>query len=205
LSGGTRHVVALVGPTGVGKTTTLAKLAAGFHFDQGTTVGFVTLDTFRLGAVDQLQKYADLLGAPCEVVSAPDQMLPALDRLSHCQLILIDTAGRSPRDGAQLDALNDFLRVAAPSQIHLVLSAASAQSHAQMALEQFAAVHPTHLLLTKLDESTCLGSWYRLLSSGTWPLSYLTTGQHVPEDILVANRRRVASLILGQSSHLTWK
>lgn len=205
LSGGTRHVVALVGPTGVGKTTTLAKLAAGFHFDQGTSVGFVTLDTFRLGAVDQLQKYADLLGAPCEVVSAPDQMLPALDRLSHCQLILIDTAGRSPRDESQLNALNDFLRVAAPSQIHLVLSAASAQSHAQMAVEQFAAVRPTHLLLTKLDESTCLGSWYRLLSSGAWPLSYLTTGQHVPQDILVANRRRVASLILGHSNHLTWQ
>ena len=205
LQHGRRHVVALVGPTGVGKTTTLAKLAAGFHFDQGTSVGFVTLDTFRLGAVDQLQKYADLLGAPCEVVSSPDQMLPALERLNHCQLIMIDTAGRSPRDHAQLDALNDFLRVAQPTEIHLVLSAASSQSHAALALEQFAELQPTHLLLTKLDESPCLGGWYRLLSSGTWPLSYITTGQHVPEDILVANRRRVASLILGQTNNLTWK
>jgi flagellar biosynthesis protein FlhF len=205
LDGAHQQVVALIGPTGVGKTTTLAKLAAGFHFDQGTSVGFITLDTFRLGAVDQLQKYADLLGAPCEVVSSPDQMRPALERLNHCQLILIDTAGRSPRDHSQLAALNDFLQVATPTQIHLVLSAASSQSHAAMALEQFAELHPTHLLLTKLDESPCLGGWYRLLSSGTWPLSYITTGQHVPEDILVANRRRVASLILGQTNHLTWK
>lgn len=205
LSSGARQVVALIGPTGVGKTTTLAKLAAGFHFDQGTSVGFLTLDTFRLGAVDQLQKYADLLGAPCEVVSAPDQMRSAIERLNHCQLILIDTAGRSPRDSAQLDTLSDFLRQAEPTQTHLVLSAASSQSHAQMAFDQFAALEPTHLLLTKLDESTCLGSWYRLLTSGTWPLSYLTTGQHVPEDILVANRRRVASLIIGQTSHFTWK
>ncbi|MCC6511595.1 MAG: AAA family ATPase [Pirellulaceae bacterium] len=200
INSGTQQVVALVGPTGVGKTTTLAKLAAGFHFDQGTQVGFVTLDTFRLGAVDQLQKYADLLGAPCETVAAPDQMLPALERLRHCHLVLIDTAGRSPRDQAQLNVLNDFLQVAQPDQIHLVLSAASSQAHAQMAMEHFRPLAPTHLLLTKLDESVCLGSWYRLLSSGVWPLSYLTTGQHVPEDILVANRRRVASLILGQSN-----
>ena len=205
LTAGTRQVVALVGPTGVGKTTTLAKLAAGFHFDQGASVGLVTLDTFRLGAVEQLQKYADLLGVPCEVVSAPDQMLPALDRLNHCQLVLIDTAGRSPRDHSQLGALNDFLHVAAPAQIHLVLSAASSQSHAATALEEFATVQPTHLLLTKLDESPCLGSWYRLLASGAWPLSYITTGQQVPEDILVANRRRLASLILGQSNQLTRK
>ena len=202
---GARQVVALVGPTGVGKTTTLAKLAAGFHFDQGSSVGFVTLDTFRLGAVEQLQKYADLLGVPCEVVSAPDQMLPALERLNHCQLILIDTAGRSPSDHAQLGALDDFLQVASPTQVHLVLSAASSQAHAAMALEEFASLRPTHLLLTKLDESPCLGSWYSLLASGPWPLSYITTGQQVPEDIVVANRRRIASLILGQNNQLIQK
>lgn len=195
---GQQQIVALVGPTGVGKTTTLAKLAAGFQFDQGIQVGMITLDTFRMGAVDQLQKYADLLGASCEVVSAPDQMAPAIYRLRHCPLILIDTAGRSPRDQSQLKALNDFLQAAEPTQTHLVLSAASSPAHAELAMEQFRQLGPTHLLLTKLDEALCLGSWYGPLAAGQWPLSYLTTGQRVPEDIVTANSRRVASLILGQ-------
>ena len=195
---GTQQIVALVGPTGVGKTTTLAKLAAGFHFDQGIQVGMITLDTFRMGAVDQLQKYADLLGATCEVVASPDQMVPAIYRLRHCPLILIDTAGRSPRDQAQLKVLREFLQAAEPTQTHLVLSAASSPAHAELAMEQFRQLEPTHLLLTKLDEALCLGSWYGPLAAGNWPLSYLTTGQRVPEDIVTANSRRVASLILGQ-------
>lgn len=195
---GQPQIVALVGPTGVGKTTTLAKLAAGFHFDQGIQVGMITLDTFRMGAVDQLQKYADLLGAACEVVQSPDQMVPAIYRLRHCPLILIDTAGRSPRDQSQLKVLGDFLQAAEPTQTHLVLSAASSPAHVELAMDQFRQLNPTHLLLTKLDEALCLGSWYGPLASRQWPLSYLTTGQRVPEDIVTANSRRVASLILGQ-------
>ncbi len=195
---GVQQIVALVGPTGVGKTTTLAKLAAGFHFDQGIQVGMITLDTFRMGAVDQLQKYADLLGAACEVVASPDQMVPAIYRLRHCPLILIDTAGRSPRDQSQLKVLREFLQAAEPTQTHLVLSAASSPAHAELAMEQFQQLSPTHLLLTKLDEALCLGNWYGPLAGGQWPLSYLTTGQRVPEDIVTANSRRVASLILGQ-------
>ena len=195
---GSQQIVALVGPTGVGKTTTLAKLAAGFHFDQGIQVGMITLDTFRMGAVDQLQKYADLMGAACEIVSSPDQMAPAIYRLRHCPLILIDTAGRSPRDQAQLKVLRDFLQAAEPTQTHLVLSAASSPAHAALAMEQFQQLNPTQLLLTKLDEALCLGSWYGPLATGKLPLSYLTTGQRVPEDIVTANSRRVASLILGQ-------
>lgn len=195
---GVQQIVALVGPTGVGKTTTLAKLAAGFHFDQGIQVGMITLDTFRMGAVDQLQKYADLLGAACEVVASPDQMIPAIYRLRHSPLILIDTAGRSPRDQSQLKVLSEFLQAAEPTQTHLVLSAASSPAHAELAMEQFRQLSPTHLLLTKLDEALCLGSWYGPLAAGQWPLSYLTTGQRVPEDIVTANSRRVASMILGQ-------
>ncbi len=163
---GQQQIVALVGPTGVGKTTTLAKLAAGFHFDQGIQVGMITLDTFRMGAVDQLQKYADLLGAACEVVASPDQMVPAIYRLRHCPLILIDTAGRSPRDQSQLKVLKDFLQAAEPTQTHLVLSAASSPAHAQLAMEQFQQLEPTHLLLTKLDEALCLGNWYGPLAGG---------------------------------------
>ncbi|MFO1066577.1 MAG: flagellar biosynthesis protein FlhF [Pirellulales bacterium] len=196
--------VALVGPTGVGKTTTLAKLAAGLHFESGAQVGFITLDTFRLGAVDQLRQYAELMAAPLEVVSSIDQLKQALVELDHCSAIFIDTAGRSPRDAAQLDVLKQYLDVADPHETHLVLSAAASRSHAQMAMEQFAALRPNRLLLSKLDESACLGGWYPILSTSPWPLSYLTNGQHVPEDLLTANRRRVAGLIMGQSAKLAW-
>ena len=132
-------------------------------------------------------------------------MATALTRLRQCQLVLIDTAGRSPSDEDQLAVMQAYLAAAQPTQVHLVLSAASAETHADLALQQFSRLEPTHLLLTKLDEAVCLGSWYRVLTQHDRPLSYLTTGQHVPEDIVVASSRRVASWILGQANQLQRK
>lgn len=196
---GQQRIVALVGPTGVGKTTTLAKLAAGFHIEQGCQVGLISLDVFRVGAIDQLRQYADLIPAPIEVVSSPDQLPAAIGRLSSCELVLLDTAGRSPNDTEQISILGAFLRVCRSASVHLVLSAASSPTHARASLESFAQLEPTHLLLTKLDEAMSLGSWLPVLSQAPLPLSYLTTGQRVPDDILVANCRRLASLIVGQA------
>lgn len=195
------RVVALVGPTGVGKTTTLAKIAAGFRFDLGLEVGMITIDTFRLGAVDQLLQYAELISAPLEVVNSPDQITGALQRLRECDLVLIDTAGRSPRDAEQLAVLADFLKAAQPDSTHLVVSTASSVASARDAISRFGAVSPSNLILTKIDESVQLGSWFDLLGDCSLPVSYITTGQHVPEDISVASRRRLASLLLGNSQH----
>lgn len=190
-------VVALVGSTGVGKTTTLAKIAAGFRFDLGCRVGLITMDTFRLGAVDQLLQYAELISAPLEVVSSPEQVAQALDRLSECDLVLLDTAGRAPRDAEQLAELRKFLGIARPQATHLVVSATSSTAYVEETLRHFSQLSPTNLLITKLDEAVAFGSWLQLLHNCPLPISYLTTGQHVPQDIAVASSRRITSLLLG--------
>ena len=131
---GDRRVVALVGPTGVGKTTTVAKLAAGFRIEARRRVGLLTIDTFRIAAVQQLKAYAEIMDLPMEVVEKPDHMRPALERLGDVDLVLIDTAGRSPRSDARIDQLVELLRSAQPDETHLVLSATSSASTIQSAL-----------------------------------------------------------------------
>lgn len=198
---GKARVVAFVGPTGVGKTTTLAKIAAGFRFDLGLDVGMITIDTFRLGAVDQLLQYAELISSPLEVVNSPNEITSAMQRLRECDLVLIDTAGRSPRDVQQLSVLNDFMRAAQPDVTQLVVSSASSPAAAADAIARYESVSPSNLILSKVDETVQLGSWYELLSNCKLPVSYITTGQHVPQDISVASTRRLASLLLGSSQH----
>ncbi len=197
LRDGKQQVVALVGPTGVGKTTTLAKIAAGFRFDLGCRVGLIALDTFRLGAVDQLLQYAELISAALEVVSSPEQVTAALQRLSDCDLVLLDTAGRSPHDADQLAELQKFLEFAVPQSTQLVVSATSSATYMEEVVERFSVLNPTNLLITKIDEAVNLGNWLGALRSNKLPISYLTNGQHVPQDIVVASARRLASLLLG--------
>lgn len=198
LVGNKPQIIALVGPTGVGKTTTLAKIAAGFRFDLGCRIGLVALDTCRLGAVDQLLQYAELVSAPLEVVSSPEQVTAALQRLSDCDLVLLDTAGRAPRDAEQLDELHRFLKLAQPHSTQLVVSATSSAAHAAQTVERFSLLAPTNLLITKLDEAVDFGSWLTLFERTPLSISYLTHGQQVPQDIMVASARRLSSLMLGQ-------
>jgi flagellar biosynthesis protein FlhF len=195
-----QKVVALVGPTGVGKTTTLAKIAAGFRFDYGCQIGLITLDTFRLGAVDQLLQYAELISAPLEVVSSPEQVIGALQRLRECDLVFLDTAGRSPKDTEQLALLNDFLTAAEPDAVYLTVSATSSPSHVRETIQQFSALNPTSLLVTKLDEAAAFGEWLPVLQGTRLPISYVTAGQHVPEDIFIATPRRLANTLLGHAA-----
>ena len=197
---GQQAVVALVGPTGVGKTTTLAKLATNFQLDHSCQIGLITLDTFRPGAVDQLLQYAESLDAAMEVVSSASQFMPALHRLKDCDVVFIDTAGRSPNDTEQIRVLQGLLEAAEPTSVQLVVSATSSVGHVQAALEQFSPLHPTGLVITKLDEAVGFGSWLSTLQNCDLPVSYVTHGQHVPRDFSAANRRRLASLLLGHAN-----
>ncbi len=187
---GERRVVALVGPTGVGKTTTVAKLAAGFRIEARRRVGLLTIDTFRIAAVQQLKAYAEIMDLPMQVVEKPGDMQQALDRLGDVDLVLIDTAGRSPKSDARIDQLVELLRSAQPDETHLVLNATSSASATRLALQGFAPVRATAAILTKLDEAAnTVGALSTLASSEQYsgiPLSYVTNGQQVPDDIAPA-------------------
>jgi flagellar biosynthesis protein FlhF len=194
---GRRRLVALVGPTGVGKTTTIAKLAANFRLKQQLRVGLITVDTYRIAAVEQLRTYADIIDLPMHVVSTPREMRQAVERTAELDLVLIDTAGRSPRDDVKIRELRAFLVEAAADEVHLVLSATASSRALLQTAERFAAVGPNRLLLTKTDEAPGLGTTLPVLRRGELPLSYLTHGQNVPEDIAPADHRGVAEMIVG--------
>jgi flagellar biosynthesis protein FlhF len=197
---GTRRVVALVGPTGVGKTTTAAKLAARFKLQQGLRVGLLTVDTYRIAAVEQLKTYADIIDLPLAVGRDPESARRAIDELGAVDLVLVDTAGRSPKDQPKIHELGELLAEVRPDEVHLVLSASTSQRSLRAAADQFAPARPDRLILTKLDEAESLGGLAAILGRADRPVSYLTTGQSVPDDIEEADRRRLARLILGEDT-----
>ncbi len=199
ISQGTRKVVAMVGPTGVGKTTTVAKLAAHFKLRENKRVGLVTIDTFRIAAVDQLRTYARIIDIPLEVVLTPEELSEALGRLSDCDVVLVDTAGRSQFDEDKLNDLQAFLAAAAPCETHLVLAGNCSQPVLNKAVEQFARMHVDRIVFTKLDETVGMGALLGVMDKVEARLSYVTTGQNVPDDIEVGDGRRLARMIIEGS------
>jgi flagellar biosynthesis protein FlhF len=191
------RLVALVGPTGVGKTTTIAKLAANYRLREKKRVGLITVDTYRVAAVEQLRTYADIIDLPMEVVSTPREMREAVARMRNLDLVLMDTAGRSPRDEIRIQELRSLLAEAEADDVLLVLSATASTKSLTATAERFAEVGTTALLLTKLDEATSLGHLVALTRECRLPISYLTDGQNVPDDIQVAEAHQLAYLMLG--------
>jgi len=191
------HVVALIGPTGVGKTTTIAKLAANLKLREKHRVGLITLDTYRIAAVDQLKKYADIIGSPLRVVNTTDDLKDAIAAMSDCEYILIDTAGRSPKDTMKLNELKGFLDAASPDEVHLVLSTTASPACIQLAIDRFNDVRVDKIIFTKLDEAAHVGVVLNVIRKVNKSLSYITTGQDVPNDIEVGRGKKLAQLILG--------
>ncbi len=194
---GRRRVVALVGPTGVGKTTTIAKLAANFRLRDGIKMGLITVDTYRVAAVEQLRTYAEIIDLPMKVVTSPLEMRRALDELVGLDLVLIDTGGRSPRDEMKIQELKSLLAEAQVDEVHLVLSLTAGIASLKSACEKFGAANTTALILTKLDEAAGMGALLTAANKLPLPISYLTTGQDVPDDIESSNASRMARLVLG--------
>lgn len=191
------RVCAFVGPTGVGKTTTVAKIAA-LHVLGGTRrVGLITTDTYRIAAVEQLRTYAGILHVPLQVVGSPAEFSVALENLSECDLILIDTAGRSYRSGHQIEELQNLLSYAPVDETFLVMSLTSKLEDLLRLSDLFSQMSIDKFLFTKIDETETYGSILTLMHRYQKPVSYVTMGQNVPDDIEIASITKLIRLILG--------
>jgi flagellar biosynthesis protein FlhF len=196
---GRPRVIAFIGPTGVGKTTTLVKLASQYALVHQLKVALLTADTYRIGAVEQLRIYRDIMDIPFEAVSTPEDVGPALKRYGDRDLIFFDTAGRSPQNSRQIKDLKAFLEAARPAETHLCVSATTKNADLLPIVGKFGLVPVNRFLVTKLDETRSLGLLLNLAAGFQVPISYLTTGQNVPNDIEVAVPERMAELVLGES------
>ena len=190
------RIVALLGTTGVGKTTTLAKIAAKFVLEQRSSVALITADTYRISAVEQLKTYSDILELPLEIVYNPPELASAIERHRNKELILIDTAGRSQHNEYQMRELEEFLRVNPRIEKHLVISATTKYTDAKQIMNKFAQVNPDRIIFTKIDETGSVGMIVNLLNDNRYSLSYITTGQSVPDDIERANSEVLTNLLL---------
>jgi flagellar biosynthesis GTPase FlhF len=195
---GRPRTIAFVGPTGVGKTTTLAKIAATMTLREGIRVGLVTADTYRIAAVDQLRTYADILGLRLEVASDPSEMRAALDRCSDLDAVLIDTPGRSQNDADRIADLRALIDAARPHETHLVLSGTAAERVLLREAEAFSTLGPDRVVLTKLDEAVTFGMLVSVVRRIGRRISWVTTGQEVPNDVERATSERLANLMLGE-------
>ncbi len=184
-----------IGPTGVGKTTTLAKLAARFSLEENKKVGLITIDHYRIGAVEQLRAYSEIMDLPFEVVMAPQDLFKAMMRLEGCDRILIDTAGRSTGDTEQLNDLSPYIDLLLPADIHLVISATTRRQDITYITDRFKKLKYNRLIVTKLDETTSYGAVMNSSYFTKMPLVYLTDGQKVPEDLKLASEVDLAGLL----------
>lgn len=181
-------ILALVGPTGVGKTTTSAKIAAWYKLRENCKVALLSMDCYRIGATDQIRTYARIMQLPCEIVLRKKELASAVARHSDCDLIIIDTAGKSPYDAAHLSELADWLSVVNRLETQLVLSATTKKEDLQYIIDAYSALCPTGLILTKLDETRAYAALCQQIAGVGIPISYVATGQKVPEDFFVASK-----------------
>jgi flagellar biosynthesis protein FlhF len=191
-------IVALVGPTGVGKTTTVAKIASVALLKHGLKVGLINLDNYKIAAFDQLGTYAKILNVPFRSVSDTQELNVAIQDFQSLDLILIDTTGRSQRDPGSLKEMQRLMAHLLPQGLatYLVLSATTRDNELYDMASRFGVFRPQGLVFSKLDEATTYGAIYNLSQKAKLPLVYFTTGQRVPEDFEEATRERLASLLL---------
>jgi flagellar biosynthesis protein FlhF len=199
---GGRRVLALVGPTGVGKTTTLAKIAGDACFHRGLSVALVSSDSYRVFGAQHFAAYAALMGLPFYAIgSAPELGALLAGPLSDADLVLVDTSGRSPHDLGGIAEIRHLLAACPELDVHLALSANTRARDLALALEAFSALPIHHLVFTKLDEATSRGGLFTTALKARRPVSWLGTGQGVPDDLEVATPAALTHGLLEEASH----
>ena len=192
--------IVLVGPTGVGKTTTIAKLAGRLSLIEKKKVGLITIDTYRIGAVEQLKIYADIMKIPFRVVFSIKDMESAIEDMKNCDVILVDTTGRSSKNIMQISELRAFIEKVNSENIHLVVSSTTKNKDIDNILEGYKTLSYKSVIITKLDETSTYGSILNIAYRAKKPISFITTGQNVPEDIRGVTSEYISDLILGEDS-----
>lgn len=191
--------ICLTGATGAGKTTTIAKLAANYLNRFGGKVAMITIDTYRIAATEQLKIYGEIMDIPVEVVISPEDMASTLDKHNDCDLILIDTAGRSPGKSADIKDMSAFLRPRYNFEYHLILAATSREREMEMVINSFSCLGIDNFIFSKIDECSQLGVLLNIHYLQDIPISFLTNGQRVPEDIIEPDEKMIAELIVNKS------
>ena len=194
---GGRNIAALVGTTGVGKTTTIAKIAAQMSLKYKKKVGLISIDSYRIGAMEQLKTYANILGIPFFPAFNRKNLVAALEKLKSMDAVLIDTAGQSQYDGKRIEELKNMMTDDLNIQSHLLLSVATTEEEMNKTAENFSSLKFVSYIFTKLDEAEKCGSIINQLMKTQLPISYLTNGQNVPEDIEEATKNRILKLIFS--------
>ncbi len=193
-------VILFVGPTGVGKTTTLAKLAATFMLSNNKKVGLITADTYRIAAVDQLKTYAEILGIPISVAYSVVEITNEIKKYSDKDIVLIDTAGCSYRDKQKFEELKKLVTACNADNVFLVLSSTVSSKNCKDIIKNYDFIPSYRLIFTKLDETPVYGSIINTKCYSNKSLSYITNGQNVPDDIEVANVDRLSKNLMGNMS-----
>ena len=195
-------VAFFVGPTGVGKTTTIAKIASMFKLDKEAKVAMITSDTYRIAAVEQLRTYANILDVPLQVVYTLDELNDAIDKFKEYDLILIDTAGRSHKNKEQcmemLHFVNDcVIPENCTKEVFIVLSASTKYKDLENIVDVYGEIGNYNLIFTKLDETSAFGNILNIKLKTGVNLSYVTSGQVVPDDISLIDAQKMAKSLLG--------
>ena len=188
----------VVGPTGSGKTTTVAKLAGMLSLNLNKRVGMVTIDTFRVGAVEQLKMYADIMNIPYKSVMTLNDIRSVFDDMKACDVILVDTIGRGNKNIIQLNELSMFVQSIQSNDVSLVVSAGMKEQDVDLFINSFKGIKFTNVIVTKLDETNSFGMLVNICYKTSIPISFLTIGQDVPLDIKKANKNEILDMILGE-------
>lgn len=191
------RVQVFIGPTGVGKTTTIAKLASNYTLYKNKKVGLITLDTYRIGAVEQLKAYADILNVPFGVIISTKDIPAVMEKMKDRDIIFVDTMGRNSKNIMQLSEIRNYIDELKADGIHLVVSMTTKNNDVKKIIDNYSKLNYTSVILTKVDETDSFGLVLSSMYYSKVPVSYITVGQNVPEDIEKANKDKFIKLILG--------